>query len=201
VYRSQGYNSGSLQDRDIPQYQTVPTFSRKLRFRNTNTDATADVPLLIGDLLAAIGVNSATSTTGYTIAKAVKVRRITIWGAPKSDSAGDYSEAMIDWHSSSGFSSGNKKEDVSISNAKPCYVTSKPPRGSLCEFWCENGSVEYCTIRMPLGGIIDVDISFKFAEAQTALITSIFSPGFLYYGKLDFTNNALIVPLGLESFG
>jgi hypothetical protein len=186
---------------DIPQIQLIPTYYKVLRFKNLNTDPSADVTLLIGDLLSALGTVSASSTTGYPFAKSVKVKRISIWGAPKSDSSGAFSEAFIDWHSSSGFSSGNKKSDISISNARPCFVTSTPPRGSLCEFWCELTTVQYVTIRVPLGGIVDVHVDWKQAEAAVSPITSIFSAGFVYYGKLDFSTNALLEPVGLESFG
>jgi hypothetical protein len=152
--------------------------------------------------LAALGVVSVTSTSGYCVAKAVKVKKIVIWGAPKSDDDTSYAEAFIDWHSSSGFSSGNKKSDISISNAKPCFVSSKPPVGSLCEFWNELTSVQYCTIRVPVNGIVDVHVNWKQAEeGVVGPIVSIFSVGFMYYGKLDFSTTALLAPVGLASFG
>jgi hypothetical protein len=192
----------TLSREHIPAIQVVPTYHKVLRFRNLNTDATAETTLTIGDLLAALGVVSVSSTQGYMVAKAVKVLKIEIWGAPKSDDDSSYAETFIDWHSSSGFSSGNKKADISISNAHPVYVSSKPPRGSLCEFWCELTTVQYATIRVPINGIVDVTVNWKQAEESlNGPVTSIFSVGFMYYGKLDFSTTALLAPVGLASFG
>lgn len=161
-----------------------------------------DRVLNIGDLLTSLGVIGMDTGNAAAVAKAVKVKSITIWGTPKSDSDHAKSEAFIDWHSSSGFSSGNKKQDVSLSNAKPCYVHSKPPRGSLCEFWCELGTVQYCTVRVPAGGVIDVAVDWKQAEDICYLVTGtlLFDAGKMLFGKLDGPGGNLTI-MTLPGYG
>jgi hypothetical protein len=191
---------------DIPQIQLLPTFHSILRYRNieTSTDY-QDFTLNIKDLLGGIGVIAATTGSANGIARSVLIKRISIYGAPKGDTTDTDCQAFIDWHNSTGFSSGNKKADFSVSNAKPLFLTSKPPRGSISEFWSELNSMTYATVRIPRGGIIDVDVVWKGAESTTNsyVLTLGFTPGNFYRCKLDFSagGSPVLLPVGMASFG
>jgi hypothetical protein len=189
---------GSL---DPPQLDTQPTFFRKLRYIQIG-DSQKEISLLSDDLFNALGYMTFTSDglSKSAIAYTVKVKKIEIWAAPKSDSDGAWQHASIDWHNSTSFASGKKVSDVSISNARPLHVVSKPPRDSVCNFWMQNGGIQYVTISVPVGAIVDIDVSYTMADNATHSSTgsTFHPPGYIFYDFLDNTTGGFLQPTDLK---
>lgn len=187
----------NLKHEDIPQISAQPVFKRRLRFRNSNAGEVLTT-LRSDELFNSCGM-IAEGFSRYPIAFAVKVRRITIWGAPKSDTSGAFSQIDVDWHNSTSFASGKKYTDCSISNAHPAYLTCKPPPNSVCNLWMQSTGIQYCEIRVPEGAIIDLDVSYTLADdlvhsfaGATNQATALFVMGYL-------DQNNFLKPVGNNS--
>jgi hypothetical protein len=196
--RQKSNGGGSM---DPPQIETSPTFSRVLRFQNQNSTAIS-TPLNALDLMNACGKYSYTSS-GLTIAAVaynVKVKKIEIWAAPLSDSTGAFATASLDWHSSSAFGSGKKVSDISVSNARPLHLVSKPPRESICRFWMQDPTVQYVTITVPPGAVIDVHVNYTMPDndIHSSTNVSFLTVGRVYYGSLDYTVGDHLQPTDLK---
>jgi hypothetical protein len=139
---------------------------------------------------------------GSAVVQSFKIRKIEIWGAPKSDSDGAWQQAYIDWTNSTSFGSSKRVGDVSISNAKPLHVKSAPPKESVCNFWVQKTGIHYATISFPTGAVIDIHVSYVMADPNVSTpqlaIPLFFSPGQMKYGKLDQSTTATLVQQGLE---
>lgn len=190
---------GVRDESDIPQLQLQPIFQRTLRFVCASSGQ-HNAPLNSADLLCALGMIASDSNTGHALARTVKVKKIQIWAVPKSDSDGAWQEAYIDWHNSTSFASGFKVGDVSISNARPLHVSSRPPKESVCNFWMQGDSIQYVTVSVPAGAIIDITVNFTMADEATVSqnILAYFTVGEMRYGKLDQTSGAQLIPVGLD---
>lgn len=184
---------------DPPQMQTQPVFHRKLRFVSVGPGATQDKTLTSLDLFAALGCVSTGSFQGACLAYTAKVKRISIWCTPKSDSDGAWQHVAIDWHNSTSFASGKKVSDVSISNARPAYVTSTPPEDSVCNLWMQGTNIQYATITVPLGSIVDIDVSFTLPDQNPHVqtITGVQPVGIMFYGYLDESTGGYLQPTDL----
>jgi len=184
---------------DIPQLQLQPVFQRTLRFVNASGTQLQAI-LNSADLLCCLGMIASDSNNGHALARTVKVKKIQIWGVPKSDSDGAWQEAYIDWHNSTSFASGFKVGDVSVSNARPLHVHSKPPKDSVCNFWMQGETIQYASISMPTGGIIDITVNFTMADQATVTqnVLAYFTVGEMRYGKLDQSTTASLIPVGLD---
>lgn len=172
---------------DPPQLDTQPTFNRRLRFVQTNSGQKV-IPLTSVDMFNALGFLVDFSTTAYPMAYTFKIKSIEIWASPKSDSDNSWQHASIDWHNSTSFASGKKVSDVSISNARPLHVYSKPPKDSVCNFWIQNTGVQYVTLDVPTGAIVDVVVSYTMADSTThenVLVGLVDNSPQIYYGYLD----------------
>jgi len=190
-------SNGSI---DPPQMESSPTFSRRLRFQNQGPALTEALNAL--DLMNACGKYSYTSSglTTAAVAFNIKVKKIEIWAAPLSDSTGAFTTASIDWHSSSAFGSGKKVSDSSISNARPLHVVSKPPKDSICGFWMQDPTVQYCTVSIPPGGIIDVLVNYTMPDnaIHSSTNVSFLTVGNIYYGSLDYSIGDHLQPTDLK---
>jgi hypothetical protein len=180
--------------------ESSPTFSRRLRFQNQGPALTEALNAL--DLMNACGKYSYTSSglTTAAVAFNIKVKKIEIWAAPLSDSTGAFTTASIDWHSSSAFGSGKKVSDSSISNARPLHVVSKPPKDSICGFWMQDPTVQYCTVSIPPGGIIDVLVNYTMPDnaIHSSTNVSFLTVGNIYYGSLDYSIGDHLQPTDLK---
>ena len=183
---------------DPPQLMAQPVFNRTLRFINSQS-GTRDIPLNSLDLFAALGCISLGGSSANCIAYTAKVKRISIWCTPKSDSDGAWQNVAIDWSNSTSFSSNKKVSDASISNARPAHVSSKPPLESVCNFWLQGTSVQYATITCPLGAIVDINVSFTTCDSKgvhTQTIQGVQPLGTFFYGYLDESTRS--VGFGLQ---
>lgn len=182
---------------DPPQLDTQPVFSRRLRYVNTSGEQQISA-LRSGDLFNALGyVQEGLNIVPF--AYTAKVKLIEIWATPKSDSDDSWQHASIDWHNSTSFASGKKVSDVSISNARPLHVISRPPRDSVCNFWMQAPGIEYCTLDIPRGAIVDIVVNFTLADSVTHA-TSISQVGTnqnVYYGRLDYFTGGYLKPTDL----
>jgi hypothetical protein len=183
----------------IPKLMAFAEVTRTIRFRNS---AVYNGPLNVGGLLMAAGMVQFANNSSACVFKSLKVHRIRIWAAPKTDSTGERRIADVQWASSSGFSKGQKPYDVSISNAEPLFIETRPDKNSLCSSWMSLFTVQYANINLPdIGAIVDVHASFVQNNGQGVNVTTalIGTVGTQYFGYLDSTgsgNIAVVGPIG-----
>jgi hypothetical protein len=179
---------------DPPMYLSLPSYSVKLRFVCTNT-VQADYVLDAGNLCIATGcVVDTANSRAYAPANVVKIRKIQIWAAPKSDTTDGVKTASIDWHNSTGYASGKKISDTSVSNARVLYVSSKPPSNSISSFWMELWATQFATVSLPPYAVIDISLTYRCAHSTMnyrSISNYISTPASntLFHGRLDFNSS------------
>lgn len=186
----QNSNRGSF---DPPQMNMQPTFRRRMRFLNS-ADVTCQDVIKSIDVLGALGCLATATNIGtesFTIASAARIKSVEIWGAPKSDSTGAWCSAVVEWKNSTSFSKSTRVEDVSISNARPLHVFTKPPKNSVSDLWFHGPAVELFHIKVPPGAIIDLVVEFLICDIKEPL--SVTLPAIASEGDMIFT------PLNLSS--
>lgn len=187
---------------DPPQLLANPVFNRRLRFVNTNTISNVGTRLIYGDLFAALGVFSY-GDVGYCIAHSVRVNSIEIWAAPKADSTGSASNATIEWSSNTAFGNNKRMSDMSISNARPLHLYTKPTQEVVANFFCSSPAVEYAALDLPQGAIIDINVSYVQAYGlphDVVLPLALTSPLEYYNGNLDAQVGGFYRPIGVRSY-
>jgi len=86
---------------------------------------------------------AATATTGYRLFETIKIRRVSCWGSPSTNSS--YSMLTLAYSAAASSSIGSQSivyTDVSLNNADVSYVSAVPPTQSLAENWLAPGSAE-----------------------------------------------------------
>jgi hypothetical protein len=194
-------NRNSSVQEHPPQRQSQPVLSRVLRFVNT---ASVQVEFQVNsfDLICALGVIPITSSTAYAICKSVKLKRVQIWAAPKSDSDSAHKEAFVDWDTNTSFGCSKRVSDVSMSNAHPLYIDTKPPKEGVSSFWSYgNPVVNLATVSVPTAAVVDVTVNFTMADRSMLLqtISLFFTVGQISYAKLDQSGTAALMPVGLQN--
>ena len=144
-----------------PPIQTTPTLRHKFRFRCSQAGSYG---IQTGFLSGACGALATSSTTVQNLASSIRIHSFTVY--MPATSAGTADTAMVYWSYST--SAGFVKDD-SVSESVPDGVTTsgallfKPPKESLANNWLSTTlsfSNTCCTIAVPVGAIIDLDISF-----------------------------------------
>lgn len=184
-----------LRNEKIPKIPCYPAIRKTLRFRNSAAYSGA---LSVGGLLMSGGMIAFATNSSSCIHNSVKVHKIRIWSAPKSDSTGEFRQASVQWNSSSGYSCTQKFYDTSISNADPLYVESRPQKDSLASEWMSLFTVQYCNIALPdVGCIVDIDCSMVQSVSQGVNVTTALAAtlGYLYYGNLDSTGSGNVATM------
>jgi hypothetical protein len=185
----------------IPKITAYPAIRKTLRFRNSAAYSGA---LNVGGLLMSGGMVAFATNSSACIHNSVKVHRIRIWSAPKTDSTGEFRQANVQWNSSSGYSCTQKFFDTSISNAEPLFVESRPQKDSLAHDWMSLFTVQYCNISLPdVGCIVDIDCSMIQSVSQGINVTTALAAtlGHLNYGNLDSTGSGNIATMFQQGTG
>lgn len=191
-------NSNKSGLRDPPQFAMQPTNHRRLRFLNA---ASSDLYTTIfsGDLIQTLGAISTGTSLGadaYTIASSARIKSVDIWAAPKSDSDGAWQSAYVEWKNSTSFSKSTRTEDISISNARPLHVHSKPPSLSVSDLWFHGPDVELFTVKIPQGGILDLVVDYLLCDINEPVLVSLSATepaGKMVYDKLDKRSSAALI--------
>lgn len=179
-----------------PSFLSLPVFHRRVRFRNSATADNTTFVITAGMICTTLGfLVDSLNDRAYPITKNILVKKIQIWAAPKADSSSGFKTASIDWHNSTGYCSGKKKSDSSISNTRSLYISSRPPNHSVSNFWIEAFNTEIVTLVLPPSAIVDLSVSYTASEGQLSWVSMSNFPGTpsnntMYYGRLDFNSSA-----------
>lgn len=194
-----------------PSFLSLPVMHRRLRFRNTATTDQTFIINAIGIFCALGFIPDNLNDRAYACrTKNILIKKIQVWAAPKSDSSDAFKTASIDWHNSTGYCSGKKKSDTSISNTRCLYISSKPPKNSVSNFWIESSNTEIVTLHLPPSAIVDLSVNYTINEGLCAYASmsnfTIGSPvlNTVYHGRLDFNSSAnsggYLIPVDLVTF-
>lgn len=182
---------------DPPSFAMQPTNHRRMRFISTS-DGDLNVVIFSVDILAALGAMSMGGTDARTICSSFRIKRIDIWGSPKSDSDGAWQSAVVEWKNSTSFSKSSKVQDASNSNARPLHISTKPPPLSVCDLWVHGPLVELFHMKVPTGAIIDITVDYLLCDRGEPLLISLPSSattGELQYCRLDFSSSNQITQI------
>jgi hypothetical protein len=189
-----------------PKFEANTIVSTVLRFQSSGTSDSLNVSSK--ELAAACGMMQVSSTTGYSIAQAVKVRRIDVW-AQSLVAAGAVVPATVSVFFTSGssdFVSTREISDTSTSTAVPAHVSVAPPSRSLQADWCAtraaNTDQSMFNITAPQGAICDVHVSYILCDgnASSAITISGGVAGILDYQPLD-GDGGVWIPIGKSLSG
>lgn len=186
---------------DPPQFALQPVFNRRLRFVNAAA-STIEEALKSIDMLSALGAIAMGDGNAYAICASFRLKSIEIWATPKSDSDGAWQSAYVEWHNSTSFAKSTKVADASNSNARPLHIFAKPPKDSVCNFWIQGDAVEYLTIKVPTGAIIDFNVQFTMCdltESRLVLDSDVHPAGSVLYGSVDRSSLSQLVQIDRQS--
>jgi len=149
---------------------------------------------------------ASSSTVGWQLASAVKLKRVRIWGAVSSSL--QPTTVVIEFPSTnSAIITGNsfRYMDTSIGATTPSFVEAKPPKNSGQAAWHKADDATTCMlISVPVNSIIDVEYELVLhddgvASAVATPLTSA-ATGALYARGLDALSYATtkFPPLGVE---
>lgn len=161
--------------------------------------------------------SSATLVTAFSLA--AKIKRIQVWSAvpiTTTASSSNVNTLRFTWGGAdnSVASPYNVISDTSLTNSRPLYIDTRPPKGSIPSFWIQNDNSEVlftlngiattgAITSAPAGTIVQVDCMFKLYATRTTGAT--FAPsaavvaGTTYYPPLDANSTKLLVPVDLPS--
>lgn len=155
-----------------PMYTSQPVRSRMIRFKSDTSSSRVDITS--GDLISACGVVATTATTANRVCKAVRLRKIEIWGTPPP--TGSSSHVIVDWApSSQSYGNDSAVSGTSLSPITPVYVTATPPRNALASFWLSAGGAtqDIVTITCPDESIMDFHFDYVLADGVTEVTANI----------------------------
>jgi len=185
-------NSSARKNRVARQTTGPPPFNATISFTKTfrfTTTAAQTLGLSANDLLDLL-VFAGTTTTGYRVAKTVKLHRVSVW-APMPSSLVP-TTCSIEYSSGQGSAASSNvvRSDTSMGADMPAYVTASPPQGSTSGFWhTGNDSTLLCFIVTPINSIIDISVTFVLSDdlnvfaLQNPTIST--TAGNLFIGGLD----------------
>ncbi len=119
-------------------------------------------PLAITPLtLAKCLVVAGGTTTAYSLADYVRIRKVEIWSAPSTSTTANPRTVSVDWpgnlSSAGAFGQSVRHSDTSIGISSPAHVQSRPPPGSQVALWQGTGTTTtLCALVFPADSIIDL---------------------------------------------
>lgn len=144
----------------ISHPQSLPIsvqLDRTFRFQAVAASANDTVtPQDLGDFICV-----ATATTAaYQLAKAIKIRKVEMWGPPASNL--NPVTVACEFASPNAGTYGNsaKKTDTSVGSTEPAHLVHRPPKGSQASQWIDStvGNVLF-RLTYPANAIIDITYS------------------------------------------
>lgn len=196
-----------------PQYQSVPHFVQKFRFKasavmSNLAISTAD---LMGLLLTCSTDESAVNHS-WSLLAAFRLRKVSLWAPPAADLAPvTASVEFFNATTDSGF--GQRRyvhSDTSVGATRVAAVTAVPPNGSPCASFQNVASGGTGTtngtafiLNGPAGTIIDVDLDCVLQNGETPFegpTPAAYVPGAIYLAKLDGSSGPILDPLNYRPF-
>ncbi len=115
-------------------------------------------------------VVAATTTTAYSIAEYIRIRKVEMWS---SDSSGP-STVSCDWQGSAStagsYGKSVKDSDTSLGVAEPAHIVSKPPPDSQVAQWRSAADVStLCVLNWTVANpVIDIVFDYIVTDAGAA---------------------------------
>ena len=153
--------------RRVPKYGTlqpgpyVPTIIVSKVFRFQAASALSGYVVQTRDLGDMLCV-AVTATSAYQLAKAIRVRKVEMWGVAGQDGRSG-STISIDWLGGTAGTIGSniKQSDSTIGTARIPHLVSKPNKMSQAAQWqaANQSPADLFSITLPANGVIDVHLS------------------------------------------
>jgi hypothetical protein len=157
------------------------------------------------DMLSRL-VMASSATVGYRLFSAVKLNKVTIFGA--NDAPGSVIQNSLQWLSTSGPS--QLITETSTSSAYPSVLATRPPKASLASFWSQvgtNESEQLCIMKLNIGDVVEVDFQavlqnsyLGFNPAGTAITISSGTAATIGAPSLDHSGSTAVVCEGWKPY-
>jgi len=186
----------------VPKLTVNPQVNCVLRYGVTTT---GNYTTNVGTLISCMGAIATTTSSSTSVCSSVRLRKITFY-IPALASGGAAEAIGLYW--APGGSSSNLPDKI-VNNSLASGITSgqkvslRPPRGSLTAYWWNSSaaSTNLFTLVVPMGTVIDVELSGMFSGNSSGITTtdgsSSLTIGDLYYRALDGVHNGKIAPIDL----
>jgi hypothetical protein len=213
--RSRRNNSTRDRAVDIPQHIASTTINASRRYITSGSAIT----VTSADLVNSCGGMAISTTQIAVIAVAVKLKRVQVWSAvpiTSGLSSTNVNTLRFTWGGVDNTPGTTNQiiSDTSLTNSRPLYISTRPPKGSLSSWWMQadagepifvvNGiSAAGAITSCPAGTVIQVDAEFKLYASRAAgglvLPTAAVVVSTFYYPLLDASSTKTCVPVDLPS--
>lgn len=180
----------------------VPTFSlgHKFRFTSPSGSSFAGLPITRAMLLN-LYTMAATTTIQYRVITGIKLNRVRMWGQPTALGSLSTAPVIVEWL---GLNSPSTIHSDTAIGVRCAYVDTRPPVDASNRWWSISGNNEtevLFKVSGPVGTIIDVDCSIRFADDEAAVQgengTALGSlAGTVYWNYLDGFASKKLIPTG-----
>jgi hypothetical protein len=178
----------------MPVALPIPTITRKIQFV---AQADLNNNFTVNDLSkGCVGMMTATTTSAYPLADAVRLLEVKVWTLPNTFGSSDPSR--IKWIANS---NGDIYTPLRLETAvvfgldKPAIMVARPPKESMAAFWKDGKADNTATLfqlTCPNGSIIEITFQYQTVDnssAGTAIVVAGAAVGTLYH-KFIFAGNA-----------
>jgi hypothetical protein len=185
-------------DIDPPRWLSCSPIHRVMRLGVTAAKTEFDFTVLMLCRFQSMVVVS--STTAYSLASAVRVKWVKMWGVTSAIQTS--ASVALEWSAgSTGFLLNDTSvSDTTVSTTRAAYIKCKPPRQSLASWYqsyVQGGTNNLFTITCPAGAVIDIAYDWVLNSTEPANVT--FTPTALAAGTVfaqnPDTNIVVLTPL------
>jgi hypothetical protein len=188
-------------DRVPPELNATPILRSTFRFY-ANATVVSGTTSLAQMMLVPGGIGTVSNSTIATFATSFKINKISVWCPTGSSVA----TTEVYWNATADSTYFGRDEEKC--NSVPAGVTLAgamvfvPPKGSMSAQWLnshQTSSTNIITWQIPVGSIIDVDLSYVLGNNFLNFAVSGFSTvsvGSIYYGYLDGKAGGKLAPFG-----
>jgi hypothetical protein len=186
----------------IPAFKPERIYTRKVRFLCGSAFVAQSITA--GNLIQT-WLMAATATTGYPLADAVQLSRVSLYATPAA--IGGSATVAIEFQGSAagglgtGAAPNTSFSDTSVSVSELARVSRQPPPNSQAAWWFDRESITTAnpflfTFTTPIGGILDIEYNFTLSTTEVAgtALTLIAATAGTTYQFTQIANLAAVAP-------
>jgi hypothetical protein len=175
----------------IRPYKADNILNFKIRYQATSAISVPGHGILRSFLLNTLFLNQNSGTVNYRLCAAVRVNKVEITTSIA---------ASLEWQSENGPTSATVI--TGTSTTAPGYLSQRPPKDSLCQFWATSGtneSVSMFQISCTVNDYVDVSFSIVLLDRESGVVVTTAGSGQggqVYRSSLDGpATGAVLVPV------
>ncbi len=177
----------------------VSTFALGHKFRFSAASVFTALPITRAMLLN-LYTMATTTTAQNRVITGIKLNRVTMWANPPALGSNDVS-VVAEWL---GLNSPSTIHSDTSMGVRPAVVRTRPPVDASNRWWSISGNNEaenLIKLSGPIGTIIDVDCSVRFADDEAAVAGengtgAAATVGKVYWNYLDGFASKMLAPVG-----